>query len=232
MGIGKILDRIDRRFCRLGIFRAATWDTVCRRGITKLYAGALSRDLPQFRTHLGITPFEASTRNINHDLCRPLPIANSSIDIFQSEDVFEHIPYSVLPLIIEEVFRVLKPSGLFRLSVPDYRCPVMLDRSVKNSDGDPIFDPGGGGRFIDGKVVEGGHLWFPTYETVKALLDQSSFAMSGTSRFLHNIDASGDSVLNPIDYTFGHIQRTPDHDDRARSPRQAMSIVVDAIKNQ
>jgi hypothetical protein len=95
MGIGTFLDQIDRRFCRSGIFRAATWDTVRRRGVTKLYAGGLSRDLPQFRTHLGITPFEAPTRNINHDLCQPLPIANSSIDIFQSEDVFEHIPYSL-----------------------------------------------------------------------------------------------------------------------------------------
>ena len=230
MSVARFLDRLDRRLCRAGIIRAATWDTLRKRGVTKLYAGGIYHGLPQFHTHLGVSPFESSTRNINHDLRLPMPIADNGIEAFQSEDVFEHIPYDNLPPIIEDIFRVLKPGGLFRLSVPDYRCPVIRDRSIKDGYGNPVFDPDGGGAFIEGKVVDGGHVWFPIYETVRALLDKSSFATHGAIRFLHYTAAKGESVLEPIDYSLGNVQRTPDHDERVRSPRRAMSIVVDAYK--
>jgi SAM-dependent methyltransferase len=231
MGFSRFLDRIDRRLCRAGILKAATWESARRPGITRLYAGGLDRGLPQFHTHLGLTPFEYSTRNIRHDLRQPMPLADKSVDVFQSEDVFEHIPYADLPPIIDEIFRVLKPGGLFRLSVPDYRCDILRDRSIKDDAGNIVFDPGGGGGFENGKVIDGGHLWFPVYETVKALLEQSSFARNGTVDFLHYTAASGESMLSPIDYSLGHIQRTPDHDDRVQSPRRCMSLVVDARRD-
>ena len=231
MNITAILEGLDRRFCRAGVIRPATWNTALRRREPRLYAGGLYRTLAQFRTHFGITPFESSTRNIRHDLRQAMPIPDNSIASFQSEDVFEHIPYDDLPAVIEEIHRVLKPGGLFRLSVPDYRCPMMLERTMRNDAGEPIFDPGGGGAFRDGKVVDGGHVWFPVYETVKALLDRSSFARGGAVRFLHYTTATGESVLNPIDYSLGNVMRTPDHDERAMSPRRCLSIVVDAVKS-
>jgi SAM-dependent methyltransferase len=225
-----LLERIDRRLCQIGLLRPASWPMISAAKQPKLYAGGLSRALPQFKTHIGITPFDESTRNIRHDVRAPFPIADNSIDLFQSEDVFEHIPYSEVPPVIEEIYRVLKPGGLFRLSVPDYRCPILRDRSLKKCDGEILFDPGGGGDFVDGAVINGGHVWFPTYETVQSLMKQSNFQRSGTITFLHYTLENGDSVLDPIDYSLGHVQRTPDHDDRVRSLRCAMSIVVDAVK--
>src|SRR5690349_3108226 len=100
MPLHDVLDRIDRKLCQLGILRAADWTMVQEKSANKLYAGGLYRHLSQFKTHIGISPFEYSTRNINHDLRDPLPIADNSIDVFQSEDVFEHIPYPDLPPII------------------------------------------------------------------------------------------------------------------------------------
>jgi SAM-dependent methyltransferase len=214
----------------MGLLRPASWYSVTSGKQSRLYAGALSRALPQFKTHIGITPFEETTRNIRHDVRAPFPIPENSMDLFQSEDVFEHIPYSELQPVIEEIYRVLKPGGLFRLSVPDYRCPILRDRSLKNGEEEILFDPGGGGDFVDGTVINGGHVWFPTYEAVKLLMDQSNFARNGTITFLHYTLESGDSILNQIDYSLGHVQRTPDHDHRVRSPRCAMSIVVDAVK--
>ena len=225
------LDSLDRRLCRLGLLRVASWPMVSAGKPSRLYAGALSRTLPQFKTHIGITPFDETTRNIRHDVRAPFPIPANSIDIFQSEDVFEHIPYSELAPVIEEIYRVLKPGGLFRLSVPDYRCPILRNRSVKSDTGEILFDPGGGGDFVGDQVVDGGHVWFPTYEAVQLLLGQSSFAQGGTTTFLHYTLENGDSVLNQIDYSLGHVQRTPDHDDRVKGPRRAMSIVVDAVKH-
>jgi predicted SAM-dependent methyltransferase len=226
------MDRIDSHLCRLGILRRADWELVRSGKITKLYAGGLYRALPQFKTHVGISPYESSSRNISHDLRYPMPIADGSVDIFQSEDVFEHIPYADLSTVINEIFRVLKPGGLFRLSVPDYRCPVLRDRTLRDDSGEFLFDPGGGGELIDGNVTKGGHIWFPVYERVKSLLENSHFARGGRVKFLHYTEDNGQSVLNDIDYLRGHVQRTPDHDDRVRSPRCAMSIVVDAIKRE
>lgn len=230
MNFDKLLERIQDRLCSLGVVKAATWDSALRQKDVKLYAGEIRSDLPQYKSHFGITPFVSSPRNIRHDLRTPLPIKNESVSVFQSEDVFEHIPYSDLAAVVEEIYRVLKPGGLFRLSVPDYRCPIMLERSVKDSEGKPVFDPGGGGGFKDGKVINGGHVWFPTIETIKPLLEQSSFGKRGRISYLHFTGADGKSVLNPIDYSLGHIMRTPDHDDRAKPGGHAMSIVVDAWK--
>jgi SAM-dependent methyltransferase len=225
------LDSIDRHLCKAGVLEAASWQKALQQKEPKLYAGELARSVSQFRTHFGVTPFVSSTRNIRHDIRNAMPIPDNSINIFQSEDVFEHIPYEDIPAIFEEIWRVLKPGGLFRLSVPDYRCPVMLDRSIKDEAGRPIFDPGGGGALRDGRVVDGGHVWFPVYETVQALFDMSSFAAKGHVSYLHYTGPGGKIVLNPIDYSLGFIMRTPDHDDRVMSPPQALSIVVDAVKS-
>lgn len=220
---------MDRRLCALGVWKAATWDDALGANVPKLYAGNIDRTLRQFATHYGITPFLSSSRNIRHDIRHPLPIPDNSVGVYQSEDVFEHIEYLKIGRILCEIYRVLRPGGLFRFSVPDYRCPIFFDRSLKDDDGRIVFDPGGGGRFESGKVVEGGHLWFPVYEVVKTLFDESPFEHV---RFLHYTDQKGQSVLNPIDYALGYVQRTPDNDTRISktSPRIAISIVVDAQK--
>lgn len=205
----------------------ATWQTLAS---DKLYAGDLFPDAPQWSTHIGLTINRPNARNLAHDLTRPMPIVDEAISVYQAEDVFEHIVYDAIAPIFEDIYRVLKSGGLFRLSVPDYRCDILRDRSVVNAAGDIVFDPGGGGRFENGAVVGGGHVWFPLYETVKALFDRSSFGTRGIVRFLHYIDADGTSKMNPIDYALGFVKRTPDHDARVADPRRVMSIVVDAWK--
>ena len=73
----------------------------------------------------------------------------------------------------------------------------------------------------------GAHLWFPVWESVKALADQSPFPKA---EFYHYYDENGQSVTHPIDYTLGYVDRTPDHDKRVQHPYRALSIVVDLIK--
>jgi SAM-dependent methyltransferase len=228
--IYSLLDYIDVAACRIGILRTASWDKARQRTPLRLYAGKLRRALPQFATHTGLTPFFPSSRNIPHDIRKPMPLADNSVEVYQSEDVFEHIPLEAIPGVFDEIHRVLKPGGLFRLSVPDYGCDIYQQRSVRNANGDIVFDPGGGGRFENGMVLDGGHLWFPTFDIVRDLFGKSRFNMQGTVRILHATRAPGDLLLDAIDYSLGNIQRTPDHDARARSPRRPLSIVVDARK--
>jgi predicted SAM-dependent methyltransferase len=224
------LDLYDVKLCRLGLLGCADWEAVRKGRVTRLYAGQIFRDLPQFRTHYGLSLNDPSSRNLRHDVRDPMPIPDGCLATYQSEDVFEHVPYGDLPAIFDELFRVLRPGGLFRLSVPDYRNDVYFARSLRDASGELLFDPIGGGEFKDGKVICGGHVWFPRYETVKALFDASKFAWRGSVEFLHYTEVEGAYVLRDIDYSLGHISRTPDHDDRVRAPRRPLSIVVDARK--
>ncbi len=226
----RLIDTADTLLCRIGLVRPANWERVRSGAVTRLYAGRLSRGAPQFDAYLGLTPFAPSSHNIAHDITAPLPLADDSIERFQAEDVFEHLDYGAIPAVLNEIHRVLKPGGLFRFSVPDYRCDLYERRSLKNAAGELIFDPGGGGRYENGRVVDGGHLWFPTFEAVKALFDQSRFSERGSVKFLHYTAPDGRRVLEPIDYALGYVQRTPDNDARVADDPRPLSIVVDAIK--
>lgn len=53
---------------------------------------------------------------IEHDLTNPLPFGDATIDIAWCSEVLEHL-FSPL-YVIEEVKRVLKPGGLFLITVP------------------------------------------------------------------------------------------------------------------
>lgn len=226
----RIMDLADKLLCTAGILKAASWQKMMREEEKRLYAGRLYRGLPQYGTSWGITPYFPSTRNIPHDASKPYPIPDNSIDCYQSEDVFEHIELAKIPALIDEIHRILKPGGLFRLSVPDYRFDGYRDRSHFDPDGNILFDPGGGGQYADGKVVGGGHVWHPTIEIVKDLFETSSFSTRGRVEFLHYTDADGSHMLAPIDYSLGHIQRVPEHDQRVTEHPRPISIVVDAIK--
>lgn len=228
--VNKYLDYADMMLCKLGILKTAQWASASRADPIRLYAGKLRRGLPQYPTHFGITPFFPSLRNIDHDVTAPMPLGDSTVASYQSEDVFEHVPTEKIVGMFDEIHRVLKPGGLFRLSLPDYGNPMYRDRTVLNASGELLYDPGGGGRLENGKVVGGGHVWFPTYDNVLALFAKSRFATNGTVRVLHANLPSGEHLMEAIDYRLGYVQRTPDNDDRAANPRRPLSLVIDATK--
>jgi predicted SAM-dependent methyltransferase len=61
-----------------------------------------------------------------HDLRKPLPFNNDSVDFFFSEHFFEHLEKSEGFLLLKEIYRCLKPGGVSRITVPD------LDLLVKS----------------------------------------------------------------------------------------------------
>lgn len=191
-----------------------------------LYAG----DVPQngfYEKFVGLSLTQANKSHIQHDVTKKIPLPDACVDIYQSEDVFEHIePEKLLP-IINEIYRLLKPGGVFRLSMPDYQCDILAERCQKSATGAFVFDPGGGGDFVEGKVINGGHVWFPTFAEVKRLLKQTKFTKI---HYFHYYDELGQAVTKPINYSIGYIMRTPDHDDRVKNPYRPMSIVVDCVK--
>lgn len=203
-----------------------TFKGLSKREKLYLYAG----DVPQndlYNRYVGLSLSQSNQQHLKHDLTQEYPLENNCVDIYQSEDVFEHIELKKLPAIINEIYRVLKPNGIFRLSLPDYRCGLLYNRTLKGKYGEFLFDPVGGGAFVDGKVVSGGHVWFPTYEVVKDLLSKTFFK---NITFYHYYDEFGNGVMKHIDYSIGYVMRTPDNDERVQNPRRPLSIVVDCIK--
>ena len=198
-----------------------------------LYLG----DIPKQRIDYNKIKFVGLSLNINdehhiqHDVTKPIPLNANSVDIVQSEDVMEHIEYSILKDVINEIYRVLKPGGLFRLSMPDYKCDILYNRSIKDSNGNIIFDSGGGGKYDmkNKKVVNGGHVWFPCLDSVKSLLESTDF-LNEKINYLHYYNNDKTYITNKIDYDKGYIVRTPDHDDRVKNPYKPMSIVIDCYK--
>jgi len=189
-----------------------------------LYAGDVP-DRPVYRDKkiIGLSFIKDDQWHIHHDITKPFPIPDGSVDVFQAEDVFEHIVFEKLFAVVQEIFRVLKVGGLFRLSVPDYRCDVLYNRALRDSAGNILYDPlipnglKNSLRKIRFKIfggtrkVNGGHVWFPKFETVRELLKNNRFS---SVEFLHK----------------GFIQRTPDYDESVSSPYRPISLVVDCVK--
>jgi len=196
-----------------------------------LYAGDMSNQRRKDKPFIGLSLDNNNSIHIKHDVTKNMDLKDNSVDIYQSEDVFEHIEYLKLLELFNEIYRVLKPNGLFRLSMPDYRCDILYNRSLKDNNGNIYHDPDGGGNydFLNNKVEGGGHVWFPKYESVYEIFEKSNFDIKKVN-FLHYYDSNNNPIMKNIDYSMGYISRTPDNDNRVKEPYRPMSIVVDCYK--
>lgn len=163
--------------------------------------------------------FEGKRRIRFHNLYS-IPLEPESVDIFQIEEEALTFTKEEFLKVCEEIYRILKPGGLFRLSVPDYRSDVLANRVERDVTGKIISDPYGSKP----------RHWFPIYEELHELLKQTRFYQDGTLHYFHYYSPSGKAVLNNIDYSKGWITRTPDHDKRVSDPVRPLSIVVDMYK--
>ena len=53
------------------------------------------------------------------DVIKGLPVENNSVDLVYSSHVLEHMSYLEMKRALREIYRILKPGGIFRLVVPD-----------------------------------------------------------------------------------------------------------------
>jgi SAM-dependent methyltransferase len=204
-----------------------------------LYFGALGPHERQYQipnfTALTLEP--AHAREVRHDLTAALSYDDNSIAKIQAQDVLEHLPFERVPFVLDEIYRVLKPGGIFRLSVPDYRSPVHRRRSVYDWRGrvtgdllmgaEPYFDAGTGDARIRFAGNGEAHLWFPRYELITHLVLKSEIRKSHITFWQGFLD----------DHTFlaeafpeneMYVQRALPHDRRAGGA--PISIVADFAK--
>ncbi len=208
-----------------------------------LYHGSLLKDEPQYMDgrFVGLPlSLRGHYREIICDLNKKLPLPDCCADAFQSQDVLEHLEPEKVVMCLNEVYRVLKKRGLFRLSLPDYNSPLLQKRSVYNWKGEIIGDVSLGDIVkTDGFDSEvycinisspgNAHLWFPTYELVNKYILESDFACAFSCKWLHaNIEKDKPILKNIPNYNTFYVSRCPPNDMRADG--LPVSLVVDLIK--
>lgn len=205
-------------------WKKITWEDVKKKKVC-LYAGDIYKNFEHYPDDyvICLSLSKNNYRTIKHDITIPYPLKDESIDSYQIEDVIEHIEKNKALQIINEIYRILKKGGYLRLSLPDYHSPILKHRSFVDKLGKIIYDPYGGGDYIEGKVCKGGHLWFPTYELIDEILRKSNFK---NYKFYRYHDNFGNVYTEKIDYSKGYISRTKEH----TSYKQDVSIVVDCFK--
>ena len=132
---------------------------------------------------------------VRHDLRQPIPLPDGSVARIHAEDFIEHITVANTQALLAECYRLLEPGGRMRIGVPDYRNPK--DRHCLALGRDPR-DPK--------------HVTMTHYLLMKDIVAATQFRRS---TFYHYWN--GDQfVQEPIDYSLGMIQRTPDNHPRCR----------------
>lgn len=205
-----------------------------------LYFGNLTPVERQFSSgkFVGLALEPQHDREIRHDARDPLPVPDSSVVKVQSQDVFEHIEYDKLPPILDDIYRVLAPSGTFRLSLPDYNSPFLLSRCVFDEAGNVLADlrMGGSVRFdkkTKSRTVEflgngNAHVWFPTYPQVTDLIASSRLSECSRIEFYHYFESRDRFTCREIPDPELFVMRAPPNDMRAKGA--PISLVVDFIK--
>jgi len=204
-----------------------------------LYFGSLGQHERQFQiaNFVGLALQPAHEREIRHNLTDPLPYADDSIAKVQAQDVLEHLPFEKVPFVLDEIYRVLKPGGTFRLSVPDYRSPVQKRRSIYDARGRVIGDlMMGATSYLDQATGDArvrfsndgeAHLWFPRYELITHLVLKSELRKAQIHFYQGFIDDHS-YLCEPLPQDDMFVQRAAPHDRRAGGA--PTSIIADFTK--
>jgi predicted SAM-dependent methyltransferase len=95
----------------------------------KLHLGCGSKFIPGY-THIDIIPYE----HIDHvsSIDSLSFIQNDSVEVIYNCHVLEHFKRQQTKSVLTEWFRILKPRGVLRISVPDFESICKVYQETKN----------------------------------------------------------------------------------------------------
>lgn len=128
------------------------------------------------------------------------PFRGSTFDVVYSEHMLEHVVLEKVPVFLGEVFRVLKPEGVFRVTTPDLELFVRKYVEDDRAFFEPIlrqFDKDRSRRPLRYWLVRGRggvlmsravrpffhHRWIYDFETLESCLREIGFARVVRKRF-------------------------------------------------
>lgn len=141
----------------------------------------------------------ADTYFINYDLRRGLPLEDGSCEMIYSAHFFEHLKYVDALRLMKDCHRVLQSGGIFRASLPNFRC--MFDAYLRGDqeymslinilEALPDLEPGTE-TLVDhvnyGVYQHGQHKWIMDEEKMTMLLRHVGFRSVSASTFRQDID--------------------------------------------
>jgi SAM-dependent methyltransferase len=203
---------------------------------TFLYHGPMALSGLTDARFVGVGPDGSDARDIVSDPFGKLPLEDASMASVLSEDVFHYADRRLVPYVLNELHRVVRPGGMLRLAVPDYRSPYLRGRCLFGDAGQLLADAAFGVevQMVDGAVgpqvsrLDGRAQpsWFPDYEKVLEAILKSDWRGCAEIEFKQFWMSDGTNECRPLDdHPELPVRRTPPNDLRAGG--QPLSLVVD-----
>ncbi len=139
------------------------------------------------------------------DIVKGLPLGNDSVDVVYCSHVLEHLSLSAFEDALKNTYKILKPGGVFRLVLPDFR--VLVDEYINNESelAAVSFMCNTGmasetrNRGFKGFLVEwlgnSRHLWLWDYPSLRKYLKDTGFTEIRRAYF----GDSSDSIFNSVE---------------------------------
>jgi len=129
------------------------------------------------------------------DITKGIPFESNHFSGVYSEHCLEHLSYQQGKFVLTEIFRLLQPSGVFRLVVPDAGLYLQIYHQQMNGENES-FPYGQTAHNIDEKRITSmmvvnsifrghGHLYAYDYQTLKVLLESQGFTDIKKETFRH-----------------------------------------------
>ena len=143
-------------------------------GPVKVHLGPGQRNYISGWVNVDANAFSAKC-DVWADLRNPLPFKNESVDCFYSHHVIEHLPD--LQRHMRDVFRCLKPGGVYRVGGPngDSAIKKFVEKDASWFADFPDNRTSLGGRFENFIFCRGEHLTILTFSFMEELLKAHGF---------------------------------------------------------
>jgi SAM-dependent methyltransferase len=143
--------------------------------------------ISRLATRLGLFRTQWSGEIFIHDLCRPFPWGDESVNCIYSSHTLEHLTREEGAFVMRECRRVLRPGGIIRIVVPDLRAFIdrylggefSADRFLENLD----VLPSARGRLARGRMgrwlatrAESPHACMYDADTLLASLERAGLS--------------------------------------------------------
>jgi SAM-dependent methyltransferase len=123
------------------------------------------------------------------DIVKGLPVPDSSVDGVYASHVLEHLSRASMVVALRNTYRILRPSGIFRLIVPDLEARARRyladldgmqsdanDRLLRSSYLGLETEPKGLSEVASEMFGRNRHLWMWDYPAIKAALEAVGFS--------------------------------------------------------
>lgn len=153
----------------------------------------------------GLSITKNDDRHIYHDITKKYPIPDNSIASYEAECVMELIgEENVLPA-LREIYRIIRPGGWLRITVPDYYSPYLKMRSMTDDVGRIVYDAGETYLIKYGKDgIIGGNVWYTNYDVLCEKIREIPF--SNVDWLCYHTE-NGTLYKKEIDMTKGYVHR-------------------------